>query len=111
MRSKGYYSYRLEPARPGHWGILYFGRLGPEAQFERHLPALAKIRGSYRIDDRFAAEYIARGIENLKRQMAKTSQMMAATARSARESSMAAFQERARSSDYIDYKRTATRRR
>jgi len=39
--------------------------------------------------------------------MAKTSRMMAETASAARESLTASFQERARSRDYLDYKRTS----
>jgi len=109
VRCKGYFEViGTSPLASGHWGILYFAVWAAEAQFDRYLPMLVQISASFRIDERWAADYIARGIENLKRQMAKTSQMMADTARSARESSLAAFQERARSSDYIDYKRTQT---
>ena len=109
VRCRGYYEViGTSPLPSGHWGILYFAVWAPEAAFDRELPALVRIAASFRIDERWAADYIARGIENLRRQMAKTSQMMADTARSARESSLAAFQERARSSDYIDYKRTMT---
>jgi hypothetical protein len=109
VRCKGYYEViGNTPLASGQWGILYFAVWAPEADFDRALPTLVRISSSFRIDERWAADYVARGIENLKRQMAKTSQMMADTARSARESSLAAFQERARSSDYIDYKRTMT---
>ncbi len=109
VRCKGYFEViGMSPLASGHWGILYLGVWAPESQFERDLPTLVRIAESYRVDERWAADYIARGVENLKRQMAKTAQMMADTARSAREASLAAFQERARSSDYIDYKRTMT---
>ncbi len=111
VRSKGYYEViGTSPLASGHWGILYFAVWAPEKQFDRSLPTLVRISSTFRINERWAADYIARGIENLKRQMAKTSRMMAETARAVRESSMAAFQERARSSDYIDYKRTSTLR-
>lgn len=109
MRCRGYYEViGTRPMPSGQWGILYFAVWAPEASFDRDLPTLLRIAASYRIDERWAADYIARGIENLKRQMARTSQMKADTARSAREASMAAFQERSRSNDYIDYKRTGT---
>jgi hypothetical protein len=109
VRCKGYYEViGTTPLPSGQWGIVYFAVWAPDADFDRELPTLVRISSSFRIDERWAADYLARGIENLKRQMAKTSQMMADTARSARESSLAAFRERARSSDYIDYKRTST---
>lgn len=109
VRCKGYFEViGFSPMPSGQWGILYLGVWSPEAQFEANLPTLARVAASFRVDERWAADYIARGIENLKRQMAKTSQMMADTARSVRESLQAAFQERARSGDYIDYKRTMT---
>lgn len=109
VRCKGYFEViGFSPMPSGQWGILYLGVWSPEAQFEANLPTLARVAASFRVDERWAADYIARGIENLKRQMAKTSQMMADTARSVRGSLQAAFQERARSGDYIDYKRTMT---
>jgi hypothetical protein len=109
VRCKGYFEIiGFAPLPSGQWGILYFGVWAPQAQFERHLPALAEIAGSYRLNERWAADYIARGVENLRRQMARTSQMMADTARSAREALTAAFEERQRSNDYIDYRRTMT---
>ncbi|MBI4527670.1 MAG: hypothetical protein HY695_28060 [Deltaproteobacteria bacterium] len=98
----------LSPLPSGQWAIIFFAVWAPEAQLDRYLPSLVKMSSTFQINERWAADYIARGVENLKRQMAKTSRMMADTAQAARESSLAAFQERARSSDYIDYKRTST---
>ena len=109
VRSKGYYDViALSPMPSGQWGIIFFAVWAPEAQFDRHLPTLVKISDSFRINERWAAEYIQQGLANLKRQMEKTSAAMAESARAARESSTAAFQERARSEQYLDYKRTST---
>jgi hypothetical protein len=106
-RCKGYFeAMGGAPMNSGQWGILYFGVWAPEGRFERELPTLVRIAESHRIDERFAANYIAQGVQNLRRQMARTSQMMAETATAVRESLTAAFEERARSQDYIDYRRT-----
>lgn len=107
VRCKGYFEMlAFTPLPSGQWGILYFAVWAPRAEFDRHAPGLAEIAASYRVDERWAADYVARGLENLRRQMARTSQMMADSARAAREALTAAFEERARSSDYIDYRRT-----
>ena len=109
VRCKGYYDVLgFNPMPSGQWGILFFAVWAPEAQFDRYLPSLMKIGGSFHIDERWAADYIRAGMENLKRLSARTSRMMAETATAARESLTAAFQERARSQEYLDYKRTAT---
>jgi hypothetical protein len=109
LRCRGYYEVLgMSPLPSGQWGIIFLALWAPEAEFERWVPALLQIGGSFRIDERWASEYIRAGVENLRRQAARTSRMMAETAAAARESSMAAFQERARSQDYLDYKRTMT---
>lgn len=109
VRCKGYYEVLgLSPLPSGQWGIIFFAVWAPDAEFDRYLPALAKISESFRVNERWAADYIRQGVENLKRQVARTSRMMAETATAAREASLAAFQERARSQEYLDNKRTAS---
>jgi hypothetical protein len=109
LRCKGYYDVlALGPLPSGQWAIIFFAVWAPEAEFDRYLPSLLKIGGSFRINERWASDYIRAGLENLKRLEAKTSRMMAETATAARESLTAAFQERARSEQYLDYKRTST---
>lgn len=108
VRCKGYYEVLgFQPMPSGQWGILFYAIWAPETQFESYLPSLVKVSESFKINEQWAANYIRHGVENLKRQMAKTSRMMADTASAVRESSMAAFQERMRSQDYLDYKRTS----
>jgi hypothetical protein len=107
VRCKGYYDViSFQPMASGQWGILFYAVWAPEAQFDGYLPSLLKMWESYRINEQWASDYIKKGMENLKRMAAKTSQMMADTAKAARESSTAAFQERMRSQDYLDHKRT-----
>jgi hypothetical protein len=96
------------PLPSGQWQLIFWGVWGPQASFEQYLPTLVKVAGSYQINEQWAANYVQQGLQRLKQQMARTQAAMTDAANSARESSMAAFQERMRSGDYIDYKRTST---
>jgi hypothetical protein len=105
VRCQGFYDVAaFHPLPSGQWSISVLGVWAPQKEFEEYLPSLEKM--SYRINEQFAAEYVRRGIENLKRLTRETSEKMARTAREVRESSMAAYQERQKSQAYIDYKRT-----
>ena len=109
VRSKGYYDViALSPMPSGQWGIIFFAVWAPEAQFDGYLPTLVKIADSFKINERWAADHIRQGLANLRRQMERTSAAMTEAARASRESLTAAFQERARSEQYLDYKRTST---
>ena len=109
VRMKGFYDVvGLRPLASGQWGIIYFGIWSPEAEFERYQPVLAQMAQSYAINEAWAAEYIRNGLARLREMMAETRRRMAETATAVRRSSYEAFQERMRSWDYIDYKRTMT---
>jgi hypothetical protein len=61
---------------------------------------------SFQINEQFAKEYMRRGLENLRRLTKETAEKAARSAQDIRESSMAAYRERQKSMEYIDYKRT-----
>jgi hypothetical protein len=108
LRCKGHYDVLgLHPLPSGQWMILFYGVWAPEAQFDGYLPPLVKMSESFKSNDKWASDYIRQGVENLKRLMAKTFRAEAETASAARQSSMAAFQERGRSQEYLDHKRTS----
>jgi hypothetical protein len=108
VRCQGFYDVSASrPLPSGQWGgINVSGIWSPQGELPDYLPSLVRMAESYRINERFAAEYVRQGRENLKRMARETSEKMARSAREIRESSMAAYQERQRSQDYIDYKRT-----
>lgn len=107
VRCQGIYDVSgFHPLPSGQWGIGVSGVWAPKNEFVEYLPSLLKIAESYRIDEQFAAEYVRRGLENLRRLTRETAEKTARNAREIRESSMAAYQERQKSMDYIDYKRT-----
>jgi len=94
------------PMPSGQWGILVTGVWAPEKELAGYLPSLVKMAGSYRLNERFAEEYVRKGMENVYRMARENSERMARNAQEMRESSMAAYEERQRSREYIDYKRT-----
>ena len=109
VRCQGIYDVSgFHPLPSGQWGIGVSGVWAPQKEFAEYLPSLLRMAESYRIDEQFAAEYVRRGLENLKRLTRETAEKSARSAREIRESSMAAYQERQKSMDYIDYKRTGT---
>ena len=107
VRCRGYYDVTASSPMPsGQWGINITGVWAPEKELPGYLPSLARMAGSYRLNERFAKEYVQQGMENVRRMARENSERMARNAQEMRESSMAAYQERQRSQEYIDYKRT-----
>lgn len=101
----GYYDVlALHPNNAGQWGIILSGIWAPKVQFGRSLPTLIKVSESYQLNQQWAAEYVRQGMANLKVLMQKTSSMMARYAEEMRQSSLAAHQNRMKSSDFISYK-------
>ena len=107
IRCKGLYDVAaFHPLPSGQWGITVSGIWAPQKEFAEYLPLLVRVAESYRINEQFAAEYVRKGVENLRRLTKETAEKAARSAREIRESSMAAYQERQKSMEYIDYKRT-----
>ncbi|NJD63473.1 MAG: hypothetical protein FIA93_12230 [Deltaproteobacteria bacterium] len=94
----------LHPTSAGQWGIIPMGIWAPSSRFAQSLPSLVKISESYRMNEKWASEYIRQGMANLKAMMKKTSSMMSRYSEEMRQSSLAAHQERMKSGDFISYK-------
>jgi hypothetical protein len=62
---------------------------------------------SYKINDRWAQEYVAQGARRLREMQQQTSAMVARNAQEIRQMMQAAYDERQKSMDYIDYQRTS----
>lgn len=107
VRCLGHYDVMASAPMPsGQWGITVSGAWAPEKDLGGYLPSLVKMAGSYRLNERFAKDYVERGMENVSRMARENSERIARNAREMRESSTAAYEERQRSREYIDYKRT-----
>jgi hypothetical protein len=61
---------------------------------------------SYRINDQFAQDYIAKGMTRLRQMQQQTSQTVSRNAQEIRQMMQAAYDERQKSMDYIDYQRS-----
>jgi hypothetical protein len=96
----------FQPLPSGQWGITVMGVWAPQKEFADYLPSLARIAESFQINEQFAKEYVRQGLENLRRLTKETAEKAARSAQDIRESSMAAYRERQKSMEYIDYKRT-----
>ncbi|NTV46266.1 MAG: hypothetical protein HGB11_07035 [Chlorobiales bacterium] len=95
------------PLPSGQWLVIFWGVWAPEATFGQYLPTLIKMAASYHINEAWASNYIQQGLERLRKQMDRTQIAMKDAGTYARESNLAVFQEKMRSGDYIDYKRTS----
>jgi hypothetical protein len=62
--------------------------------------------GSYKINERWAQAYVAQGQQRLREMQKQTSAMVARNAQEIRQTMQAAYDERQKSMDYIDYQRT-----
>ena len=101
------------------FGISFGSRLGTNWSF-RHLTVTAPAErfgawagnfssmfGSYKISERWASDYAAQGARRLREMQQQTSAMVTRNAQEIRQMMQAAYDERQRSQDYIDYQRTS----
>jgi hypothetical protein len=89
-----------------NWSMSHFTVAGPADEFDAFAPHFADMLQSYTIDAAWVGDYIRRGMENLRRLRQQTSEIIARNAQEIRSMMQAAYEERQRSQDYIDYQRT-----
>jgi hypothetical protein len=89
-----------------NWKYFHMTVTAPAEQFDGYAPSYATMMESYHIDDQFAQRYIANGIQRLRQLQKQTNQVMARTREEISSMMQAAYDERQRSQDYIDYQRT-----
>ena len=74
--------------------------------FDPFVPHFVTMIQSYKIDDQYAAHYISQGIARLRQLQQQTSQMVTRNAQEIRQMMQAAYDERQKSMEYIDYQRS-----
>jgi len=89
-----------------NWTFWHMTLTAPAARFEEYVPTFAAMAQSYAIDDQFRRNYIASGMARLRRMQEETSRIVARNASEIHDMMQAAYDERQRSQDYIDYQRT-----
>jgi hypothetical protein len=88
------------------WKFWHMTASAPAASFDTVAVTFVKMFESYRINDRFAEQYIANGMARLRELQRQTSALVARNAAEIHAMMQAAFEERMRSWDYIDYQRS-----
>ncbi|MFI5166201.1 MAG: hypothetical protein ACHQQS_06250 [Thermoanaerobaculales bacterium] len=91
-----------------NWRFWHMTLTAPEETFLAYVPTFTAMAHSYRIDDAFARNYIAQGMQHLRELQRQTSEIVTRNAQEIHSMMQAAYDERQRSQDYIDYLRTST---
>jgi hypothetical protein len=90
-----------------NWRLWHMTVTGPADKFDAFAANYADMLRSYAINDEFARQYIAAGMARVREMERQTSALVARNAQEIHSMMNAAFQERMRSADYIDYQRTS----
>jgi uncharacterized protein (DUF736 family) len=89
-----------------NWSMSHFTVAGPVDQFDSFAQNFANMLQSYRINQAWVSDYIRRGLDNVRRLQRQTSEIVTRNAQEIHSMMQAAYEERQRSQDYIDYQRT-----
>jgi hypothetical protein len=89
-----------------NWRLWHMTVAAPADQFDAFAPNFVTMCQSYKINDKFAQDYIARGMARLRQMQQETARIVARNAQEIRQMMQAAYDERQRSMEYIDYQRT-----
>ena len=106
-KMKGYtFGFTFGSRLDTNWSLRHLTVMAPAGNFDQSLPMFEAMLKSYRIDDQWAQNYVAQGMARLRQLQQQTSAMVARNAREIHDMMQAAYDERQRSQDYIDYQRT-----
>ncbi len=90
-----------------NWIFRHLSVSAPRARFGSMVPTFVAMLQSYAIDDAWAKRYVAAGLERLRRLQQETSALVARNADEIHSMMQAAYDERQRSQEWIDYQRTS----
>ncbi len=106
-QSKGYSMGISFGSRLGtNWNFRHITVGAPLERFDAFLPTIIAMLSSYRIDEQWASNYVAKGIERLQQMQRDTFELVSRNADQIHEMMQAAYEERQKSQDYIDYQRS-----
>ncbi len=89
-----------------NWGLWHITVVGPADGFDAYVGNFTAMIRSYQGNEEFAKRYIERGNERLRQMERETAAKIASNATYIRETMQAAYEERQKSQEYIDYQRT-----
>ena len=111
MKGRPYKGYTVGHTLGSHigmsWTFWHYTVLAPAEEFDRLTPMFASMLKSYTIDQQYAQNYVIQGARRLQQLQRETSAKIARNSEEIREMMSAAYNERQRSQDYIDYQRTS----
>jgi len=90
-----------------NWSFRHLTVTAPTERFGPWAGHFAQMLGSYKINERWASDYAAQGARRLREMQQQTSAMVTRNAQEIRQMMQAAYDERQKSMDYIDYQRTS----
>lgn len=91
-----------------NWVFKHLSVFAPAESFDDYIPTFVAMLGSYRINDAYARNYVQQGMARLRAMQRQTSALIARNAEEIHSMMQAAYDERQRSEEYIDYQRTNT---
>ena len=89
-----------------NWNFRHLSVYGPAERFNAFLVNFAAMLESYRISDQWAQRYVAQGLVRLRQLQQQTAAIVARNADEIHSMMQAAYDERQRSQEYIDYQFT-----
>jgi hypothetical protein len=89
-----------------NWKFWHITVGAPIEQFDAFAPNFATMVQSYKINEQFAQNYVEQGMARLRQMQQDTARMITQNARDIHAMMQAAYDERQKSNEYIDYQRT-----
>ena len=106
-RCKGYtFGFSFGSRLGANWTFRHMTVGAPVDQFESFIPTFSAMTQSFRYNEQWMANYIAQGAQRLRQLQQQTASMVSRNAEDIRRMMQAAYDERQKSMDYIDYQRT-----
>lgn len=90
-----------------NWSFKHISVFAPAESFDDYVPTFVAMLTSYRIDDAYARTYVQQGMARLREMQRQTSALIRRNADEIHAMMQAAYDERQRSEEYIDYQRTS----
>jgi hypothetical protein len=107
-KTKGYtFGFTFGSRTDTNWSFRHLTVMAPADEFNESLPTFEAVLKSYEISDEWARNYVQQGMARLRQLQQQTSALVARNAREIHDMMQAAYDERQRSQDYIDYQRTS----
>jgi len=89
-----------------NWNFRHITVAALHDRFEDYAPLFGAMLKSYALDEGWVSNYVQQGMERLKQMERETRDKVARTTRDIEQMRQAAYDERQRSQDYLDYKRS-----